>query len=483
MNSITKYSLLFLSFLLLALSSHADENNLLESKLGVSYLDIRHTDDLEKLQELKIIRALVVPGRTDFYIEQGQVRGASVELLDLYEKYLNKGIKKEDQKTRVVYIPVNFDDLIPFLIDGKGDIAVSALTITEERKKLVNFASSYSRTITELFITHKDVDNKFKTLDDLAGQTAYVLKNSSFIEHLNEFNITLSNKGLKPLTIKQSIDYLTSEDILEMLNAGAIDLTVADDYKAHLWSKALPNIRIREDLPLNKEGHIGWAIRKNNPKLQTSLNEFAKTIKKGTLLGNIVFNRHYGRDQKLTALNLKEERSRYSQFIELFKKYGNEYDIDHFKLIAQAYQESGLKQDMRSHRGAIGVMQVLPTTAADKNVNISEIEQLENNIHAGTKYMNFIRTRYFSDPAISPENQIFFSWAAYNAGPANVRKMRNLAEEMGLNKNVWFQNVEVAAGRIIGTETVKYVANIYKYYSVYLLLEQSGEYQPSGLNN
>jgi len=466
-----------MSLLLLAPSPYAEENNSLENKLGASYLDIRHTDDLEKLKELKIIRALVVPGRTDFYIEQGHVRGASVELLNLYEKHLNKDIKKEEQKTRIVYIPVNFADLIPFLLDGKGDIAVAFLTITKERKKVIDFASGYSRPISELFITHKDVDSKFKTLDDLAGQTAYVLKNSSFVSHLKILNAQFKDKGLKPITIKQSVDYLTSEDILEMLNAGAIDLTVSDDYKASLWAKALPNIRVREDLILNHDAHVGWAIRKNNPQLQTSLNEFANTIKKGTLLGNIVFNRHYGRDQKLTALNLKEERSRYSQFIDLFKKYGNEYDIDHFKLIAQAYQESGLKQDMRSHRGAVGVMQILPTTAADKNVNISKVEQLENNIHAGTKYMNFLRTRYFSDPAITRENQIFFSWAAYNAGPANVRKMRNLAEEMGLDKNVWFQNVEVAAGRIIGTETVKYVANIYKYYSVYLLLEQSGKYK------
>lgn len=477
MNKNFKRSILLMILLLLSLTSIADENTELDNKLSISYLDIRHTDDLKTLKELKIIRALVVPSRTDFYIEQGRVRGATVHLLDLYEKELNKGIKKEEEKTRIVYIPVNFDDLIPFLIAGKGDIAVAFLTITEERKKLVDFASGYSRKINELFITHKDVDSTFKTLDDLAGQTAYVLKDSSFVSHLEMLNAKMKDKGLKAITIKQSVDYLTSEDILEMLNAGAIDLTVSDDYKANLWAKSLPNIRVREDLALNQDGHVGWAVRKNNPQLQTSLNEFAQTIKKGSLLGNTIFHKHYGRDQKLAALNLKEERTRYSQFIEHFKKYGKEYNIDHFKLIAQAYQESGLKQDMRSHRGAIGVMQVLPTTAADKNVNISEIEQLENNIHAGAKYMNFIRTRYFSDPAITRENQIFFSWAAYNAGPANVRKMRNLAEEMGLDRNVWFKNVEVAAGRIIGSETVKYVANIHKYYSVYLLLEQSEKYK------
>ena len=108
-----------------------------------SYLDERYTDDLSKLKQRKIIRALVVPGRTDFYIKDGKITGLIVKLLDNYEKNLNKGIKKEDQKTRIVYIPVDFGDLIPDLLAGKGDIAAGFLTITDERKKLVAFASSH----------------------------------------------------------------------------------------------------------------------------------------------------------------------------------------------------------------------------------------------------------------------------------------------------------------------------------------------------
>ena len=473
MKNAIRYTYILIGLLCFSLTSCAEENDQVENKLGLSYLDARHKDDLTKLKEHKIIRALVVPSRTDFYIEQGQVKGAIVQLLDLYEKHLNKEIKKETDKTRIVYIPVNFDALIPFLLEGKGDIAAAALTITEERQEKVKFASSHSRKINELFVTHKNNKATYSKIDDLAGQSVYVLKDSSYVEHLKALNQQLIDKDLKPIKIIESEDHLTSEDILEMVNAGAVPLTVIDGYKAKVWAKVLPNIIVREDLILNEGGTAGWAVRKNNPELQASLNQFAQSIKKGTLLGNIIFNKHYGRDQKLKNINLDEERVRFSKFINLFKKYGEQYDIDHFKLIAQGYQESGLKQEMRSHRGAVGIMQLLPTTAADKNVNIPEIEQLENNIHAGTKYMDFLRNRYFSSPDISPENQIFFSWAAYNAGPANVRKMRALAEEMGLDKNVWFKNVEVAAGKLIGTETVRYVANIYKYYSTYLLLEQN----------
>ena len=64
------------------------------------------------------------------------------------------------------------------------------------------------------------------------------------------------------------------------------------------------------------------------------------------------------------------------------------------------------------------------------------------------------------------------SFAAYNAGPGNLLKFRRLAEKSGLDPNVWFGNVEQAAARIVGRETMDYVGNIYKYYVVYKLAEE-----------
>ena len=441
-------------------------------RLGLSYLDIRSTDDLSKIKQRRILRALVVPGRTDFYLADGQIKGMMVKLLDNYEKHLNKGIKKEDQKTRIVYIPVNFDDLIPALQAGMGDIAADFLTITDHRKQQIAFASGRSMSVNEIVVTNRNSDFKLSKLEDLAGRIVYVLKGSSYVEHLQQLNEIFTWKELDPIKIIESEEYLTGEDILEMLNAGAVDITVVDDFRAELWSKVLPNIELKKDLIVNAGGAVGWGVRKDNSELQKSLQGFIKKVKKGTLLGNTLFNQFYGRDQKLGNLKLDEEREKYTQHAELFEKYAAQYEMDHFKLLAQGYQESRLNQKMRSHRGAVGIMQLLPSTAKDKNVAINNIDQLENNIHAGAKYMDFLKTRYFSSPDISADNQIFFSWAAYNAGPANVRKMRNLAEKMGLDRNVWFNNVEVAAGRLIGTETVRYVANIYKYYSTYLLIEE-----------
>lgn len=120
-------------------------------------------------------------------------------------------------------------------------------------------------------------------------------------------------------------------------------------------------------------------------------------------------------------------------------------------------------------------MQILPSTARDKNVNIKNIKQVENNIHAGTKYLRFMIDRYFNDDSIDKLNQWLLAFASYNAGPARVAQLRKEAKKMGLNPNVWFQNVEVVAAKRIGRETVQYVSNIYKYYVVYSLLAEKGK--------
>ena len=454
----------------IVITSHATETTQQDTALEFSKFDLRYTDDLEALKQRKVIRALIVPSRTDFYLNKGKIDGLMVRYLDNYEKKLNKDIKKEADKIRIIYVPVNFDALIPALLEGRGDIAASFLTLTDEREQKVSLISGKKMKVNELVVSHKETE--LSTLEDLAGKEVYVLKNSSYITHLKRLNKQFKVQGLAAINIVEAQQYLSSEDLLEMLDAGVIDITIVDDFKALLWEKVLTNIKVRKDLIINEQGSVGWAVRSNNPELKQSLESFLPTVRKGSYLGNVLFQQFYGRDQKLSNLKKKKDREKYTQLIDMFKKYGQQYNINYLKLIAQSYQESGLNQNKKSHRGAVGIMQLLPSTAADRNVNIAQIDQLENNIHAGAKYMDFLRTRYFSDPAINPEDQVFFSWAAYNAGPANVRKMRNLAEKMGLDKNSWFKNVEVAAGQLIGKETVQYVSNIYKHYSTYSLMEK-----------
>ena len=231
----------------------------------------------------------------------------------------------------------------------------------------------------------------------------------------------------------------------------------------------MPEIVIRKDLKINTGGKIAWAVRKENPKLLASLNAFVRKHKKGSLIGNVLFNRYYQDSDWINNPNTEKERNKLIKLRSLFQKYGKQYEFNFLALAAQAYQESGLDQSKRSSRGAIGIMQVLPSTAKDRKINIKNIHKLENNIHAGTKYLHFLRKRYFSSPDIEPADRLYFSWAAYNAGPAKINKIRRIAAKRGFNPNRWFFNVENIASRVIGRETVTYVSNIYKYYIAYQL--------------
>ena len=135
--------------------------------------------------------------------------------------------------------------------------------------------------------------------------------------------------------------------------------------------------------------------------------------------------------------------------------------------VAQGYQESRLDQSARGPTGAIGIMQILPATAQDPNVDIDNIEKAENNIQAGMKYLDYLRSRYFSDPGMDRTNRTLMALAAYNVGPARMIELRSKAEQQGYDPNIWFDNVELVAAKEIGRGPVQYVANIVKYYTAY----------------
>jgi membrane-bound lytic murein transglycosylase MltF len=424
--------------------------------------------DLDEIRTRRIIRVLVSYCKTNYFFDHGKPHGFEYELIKAYEAFLNKRVKNRTSKTKMIFVPVPFNQLFQALNDGRGDIAAASLTITPERQKIVNFTRPYIPKVHEIVVLNKKVKD-VHSVEDLSNKMVYVLKGSSYLAHLKAFNKILKKLKRPPIRIKESQEYIVTEDILELVNAGIVDITLADHHEAEAWSQVLPNIVIRKDLKINSEGNIAWAVRKDNQKLLSSLNAFIEKNKKGTLLGNMLFKRYYQNSKWIKNPMTETERKKLNHLIALFKKYGDKYHFNFLKLSAQAYQESGLDNSKRSATGAIGIMQVLPQTASDKHIDIKNIQLLDNNIHAGTKYLNFLRARYFSSPEIEPADRVYFSWAAYNAGPTRIYKIRQETAKRGFNPNKWFFNVENIASEIIGKETVDYVSNINKYFVAYQL--------------
>jgi len=206
----------------------------------------------------------------------------------------------------------------------------------------------------------------------------------------------------------------------------------------------------------------------DSPELLALVNKFLRKYGRGTLVGNDTFNRYLSNAARVRCVSSVRSNQRYPNLAELLQKYGKQYDFDWLMLAAQGYRESGLRQNRRSEAGAVGIMQIKPSTAADRNVGITDVDQLENNIHAGVKYMRFLSNRYFTGE-MDTLNQWLFSLAAYNAGPARVARLRTEAASNGYDRDFWFDNVEIIVARRIGRETVSYVSSIYKYYVGYRL--------------
>ncbi|HSA70194.1 MAG TPA: transporter substrate-binding domain-containing protein [Burkholderiales bacterium] len=426
------------------------------------------TGDLDGMIERRTVRALVVPSRMQYWIDRGRQSGAEYELLKKFEEELNAKykLKRKHIGIHVHFIPTARDELMPALVQGRGDVAAGILTITPERLQQVDFGAPFFRNVAEIVVTGP-ASPTLASIEDLAAQKLFVRRSSSYWTHLEALSERLRQQGRASLELKAAPEDLQDDDLLEMLNAGLVGVAVVDRYKAVTWARVFKRIKPREDLKVHEGGDIAWMIRKDSPNLKAEISAFAQKHGQDSAFGKNLVKKYTGSTRFVRAATSKEEMRKFDQTAEIFRKYSGRYDMDYLLVMAQGYQESRLDQNAKSPVGAIGVMQVMPATGRD--MKTGDITQLDPNIHAGVKYIRYVQDTFFENQPMDAVNKTLFSFAAYNAGPGRVQELRARAEKRGLNPNVWFNNVELIAAERIGAETVTYVSNIYKYYVAYKL--------------
>jgi membrane-bound lytic murein transglycosylase MltF len=455
-------ALLLIVFLSIDFAEAQDVKSLLR-------LDQEWTGDFDGMVERHLIRALVPYSKTFYFLDGADQRGLEYELLKEFEKYINTRLKRRHLKVRLVVIPTKRDELLPNLAKGLGDIAAGNLTITPERLKQIDFSDPYFKGVNEILVAGPAA-SQVKTVEDLSGKEIHVRASSSYYASLKSLNAKFKKAGKKQMKLVLADEYLEDEDLLEMMNANLIPMIIIDSHKGEFWKQIFTDLTLYPDIKVREGGQIAWAVRKNSPKLEEVIDGFMKKHRKGTLMGNILFKRYLKSTKWVRNSLSDEEFQRFKEAVQFFKKYAEMYDFDWLLIAALAYQESRIDQSKRSPAGAIGVMQLLPSTATDRNVGIQNIEKIENNIHAGVKYLRFMIDRYYAKEPMDRLNKGLFALASYNAGPAKVARLRKEARDTGLDPNVWFRNVEIVAAKRIGRETVQYVSNIYKYYVAYRLI-------------
>ena len=434
--------------------------------------------DLDGMIDRRVIRVLTVPSKNTYFQDRGRQRGATYDAFRLVEQDLNAKLEKEEKlkhkhlTVRFIFIPVRRDQLLPALVEGKGDIAAANLTVTPERRKLVDFAAPILTDMREVVLTGP-ASPAVATLDDLAGQEVFVRKSSSYYESLVALNQRFASEKKQAVILKEAPEQLEDEDLIEMLSAGLVAIIVVDKHKADFWKKVFPKIKVHDDMALRSGSEIAWAIRKDSPELKRMLDQFVAATSSGRYAKERerILTRYLKNTKYVKNAASQEERKKFVALIQFFQKYGDKYDVDWLLMAAQGYRESQLNQNARSPVGAIGVMQIMPATG--KELDVGDITQTEPNINGGIKYMRYMIDQFYDKEPMTKLDKALFAFASYNAGPGRVARLRKEAAKRGLDPNIWFHNVEYVAAEKIGQETVTYVANIYKYYIAYRLILDS----------
>ena len=423
--------------------------------------------DLDQMAERRVVRVLVPFQRPEFFYMEGRPVGILFEAFQEIERRLNKKYNtKADNRIVVAFLPTSVDRMRERMSNGFGDIAAGSISITERNQAVVDFTIPTLTGLKVIAVTGPGAP-ELTSATDLSGKEVWVMPQSRTREDLLALNEKLKSQGKAPAQMREADPVLEPGDVMEMVNAGVYPIALTQDMMAEFWAQVFDGVKVCKEVVVAEDVQLGWAIQKNSPQLKAYLDDFLKTNGIGTAFGNTLMRRYLKGTKYVRNASEASELQKFRTAEPLFRKYADQYSLDYLLLAAQGYQESRLDQNARSQVGAVGIMQVMPTTAASSPVNVKNIDNLENNINAGVKLIHFLIKDYFNEPEIDTVNRMLFAAGAYNAGPSKITRCREMAKEMGYNPDKWFGNVEVAVAKVVGRETTQYVANIYKYYIMY----------------
>jgi membrane-bound lytic murein transglycosylase MltF len=229
--------------------------------------------DFDAMLERRVVRVLVPYSRTLYFNDKGRQRGLTADALRDFEVFLNKKYPMKVEPFVVVAIPTTREHLLTGVLEGRGDIAAGNLTITPERSAKVAFSKAVMPGSGEIVVTGPR-SPKLAVLDDLGGHEVHVRESSSYYSSLTALNKRLIAEGKPGVHIARVPEALEDEDLMDMVAAGLLQLTVVDGWKAEIWGKMQKRLKPRADLALTSEQEVGWAFRPGSPQLAATIGEF-----------------------------------------------------------------------------------------------------------------------------------------------------------------------------------------------------------------
>ena len=426
--------------------------------------------DLAEIRKSGELRVLVNQSRNSSGEIKGQAIGIEYQRLRAFGQYLNRNAR-DGRELRLKIIPKPKDQLVAALQKGEGDL-VAPGELLDAHPGLGISPSMAIRRDVQLVVVGNTGNRHYRRLEDMSGRSLTLPIGSAVSDALREVNQHLAQRNRPPIVVEWADSSLGVEDVLEMVQAGIYPWTAVELPIAERWRKVMPRLRIERHLAVGRKGDMSWFVRRESPMLRASIDRFIKSYHAPGDQDS-TFQRIYRRSYKVRNPLARADRQRLERVRGVLQKHGELQDLDWLHLAAVAYKESTLNPAARGASGATGLMQITP--AAARSVGVGNIQALDNNVLAATRYMAWIRREFFSSRQIVDAERMAFVLAAYNMGPQRVQGLRAEARRRGLDANRWFFQVERVAMERMGLGVVSYVNSVNKYYLAYdrerLLLE------------
>ncbi len=424
--------------------------------------------DLDAVRKEGAIRILTRNNATSYYLYKGRRYGFDYDVAKLLGQEL--GLRVE------VVVPPTRRDLVPYLLEGRGDIIMAGMATDADRADRVAFSQVVLET-PWVVVMRKDRASTVKEAKDLDGKTVLMTASTGALKHIRRAG-TMLGIHIKARAAPESLE---QEDLLELVDSGEVDGALLERQVAEVELANEPQLVIATELPGEKE-QVAWAVRKENTQLLAAANRFLERHHRG-VEWNVLYKRYHTPSQRAVREREPEWRADRDGAItpwdKEFKHAAKEMDLDWRLLAAQAYQESMFDPKVRSHAGAVGLMQLMPSLA--RSMGVKNPKDPLQSLQAGARYMRKLLDQ-FKDERIPFKDQVRFALASYNVGRGHVEDARKLAAKRGLDANRWFDNVAKAVlllskpkyhrkaryGYCRGQEPVGYVSAIQARYEAYV---------------
>ena len=462
--------------------------------------------DLDAVRERGVVRVLTRNNATSYFLYRGVERGFEFELAERFAQAM--GIRLE-----MVVAPTR-RDLIPWLLEGRGDVIIAGLSLQTPRADRVRISVPYQdgRWVVVVPRSGSAAQNmpKIGSVADLGNISLLLHPSSSALVRLRSLAVP---NGLKLLA---AAEILESEDLLDDLRGSEMTAAVVEERVARL--ELLHRADLEIALILDGNDDASMATRTQDTALADALDAFITANRHGSDWSTLY--RRYHEDRGATAAahdysRRADKDGRLTPFDEIFKSAAalvnvdspddDDIALDWRLLAAVAVQESRLDPFIVSGFGARGLMQLLPSTALENGC--ADPLDPSSAVHAAARYLarlarqeskpwraliavsdpadgGFMRAAVDPTRSVAFEDRVRFALAAYNAGAGHVDDARTLAAAAGLNPDRWFGNVEVAMlllekpryyvntvhGYARATETVAYVSEIQSRFDAYVSL-------------